>query len=113
MGFSSKSTFKQKKEDPNDPLNIGTFDIGNTKSTEFSAVFGADLGIAMSGFNVVLDVRYNLGLTKAFEDADAMNGFLFNNDEWLLIDRTTGEADDMKNRSFSLSLGVSFPLGGG
>jgi hypothetical protein len=112
LGFNSKGTFKQDDQVANDPLNFGEFDIANVKSTDFSAVFGGELGFVMSSFNLVLDVRYNLGLTKAFEDADLGTNF-YADGEWVLIDRTTGAADDMKHKGLSASVGISFPIGGG
>lgn len=86
--------------------DLGEIDIANLKSTEFSAVIGGELGIAMGNTTLLLDLRYTQGLTKAYEDITTVDAGEFP------IVNSDGTADDSKNSSFSLTVGVSFPIGG-
>ena len=92
-----------------DALDLGELDISNLTSTEFSAVIGGELGIAMGNTTLLLDLRYTAGLTTVFDDASFATAIT--NSEWAFVD-DNGIADDMKNSGFSLSVGVSFPIGG-
>ena len=87
--------------------DLGEIDIANLKSTEFSGVLGAELGIAMGNTTLLLDLRYTQGLTKAYEDVTTIDAGEFP------IVNSDLTADDSKNSSFSLSVGILFPLGGG
>ena len=89
--------------------DLGEQDIANMKSTEFSGVFGGELGFAMGNTNLFLDLRYTQGFTKAYDDiviatVPAGEKAIVNTDD---------TADDSKNSSFSLAVGISFPIGGG
>ena len=64
-----------------------------TKSVDFGLVFGAGVGIPVGSFEIVLDGRYDLGLTD-IEDSDS-------------------EFDtSAKNRAWQFTAGVGFPVGG-
>lgn len=63
----------------------------DVKSTDFGAVLGAGLEYGLGTTAILVDGRLGLGLTSI---ADS-EGFDF----------------DVKNRVFSLLIGVSFPLG--
>ena len=64
------------------------------------------LKLNMGNTTLLLDVRYTRGLTKAYEDVTTVNA-----NEFPIVN-VDGTADDSKNSSFSLTLGVSFPIGG-
>lgn len=86
--------------------DLGEIDIANLKSTEFSGIIGGELGIAMGNTTLLLDLRYTQGLTKAYEDVSTVDA------GEIPIVNSDGTADDSKNSSFSLSIGILFPLGG-
>jgi len=72
------------------------FDCGDeTKSTDFSLVFGAGIEYALSSVTLYLDGRYNLGLTNVVDT-----------DEIEVIDLSA------KNRTWQFMAGVGFPVGG-
>lgn len=73
-----------------DPPEEGV-DVLDVKSTDFGAVLGAGLEYGLGTTAILVDGRLGLGLTSI---ADS-EGFDF----------------DVKNRVFSLLIGVSFPLG--
>jgi hypothetical protein len=66
------------------------------KSSDVGAVFGAGVDFALGGGRLVLDARYRLGLTKMAEAPDEGD--------------TEGETDDLKNNTFSISVGYGFTL---
>jgi hypothetical protein len=69
-------------------------DVGiDTKSVDFGVVFGAGLGFALENFKIIVDGRYNLGLTN--------------------LNDTTGDNTDVKSRAWQFMAGVAFPVGGG
>jgi hypothetical protein len=62
------------------------------KSVDFGLVFGGGIQFALENLNLILDGRYNLGLTNIDD---------------------TGEADiSLKNRAWQFMAGVGFPVGG-
>lgn len=63
-----------------------------TKSVDFGLVFGAGLAIPLGGFELILDGRYDLGLTN--------------------IDDSEFESASAKNRAWQFMAGVGFPVGG-
>lgn len=63
-----------------------------TKSVDFGLVFGAGLGIPVGGFEIIIDGRYDLGLTN-INDSDLDDG-------------------SVKNRAWQFMAGVGFPVGG-
>ena len=72
-------------DDPSLDIDIKSYEVG--------AMVGAGLNLALTeNASLVLDVFYNLGLTK--------------------IDDSGAADDDVKNRAFSILVGASFPLGG-
>jgi hypothetical protein len=64
-----------------------------TKSVDFGLVFGAGLGIPVGGFEIVIDGRYDLGLTNV-DDSDSTFDV------------------SAKNRAWEFMAGVGFPVGG-
>jgi hypothetical protein len=62
-----------------------------TKSVDFGLVFGAGVGIPLGGFELVIDGRYDLGLTD-IDDSD--------------------DEGSAKNRAWQFMLGAGFPVGG-
>ena len=107
LGFNLSGKFKlEEGTEGGFATDLGEIDIANLKSTEFSGVIGGELGIAMGNTTLLLDVRYTRGLTKAYEEVTTVN-----TNEFPIVN-VDGTADDSKNRSFSLTLGVSFPIGG-
>ena len=111
LGFNLDGTFSAEEGVQGGFADdLGDIDIANLKSTEFSAVVGGELGVALGNTILLLDLRYTQGLTKAFEDASFATAIV--NNEWAFVN-TAGEADDVKNSSFSVVVGISFPLGGG
>jgi hypothetical protein len=89
----------------------GSVDIANTKSVDVGLVFGADVEIPAGAKGLVLlDVRYTLGLAKAFDDTDPYD---INNPPTPLplADPTTGTAFDVKNSALTFTVGYAFPLG--
>ena len=67
-------------------------DLGlETKSVDFGLVFGAGVGIPLGGFELILDGRYDLGLTNIDD---------------------SGEEGSVKNRAWQFMAGVGFPVGG-
>ncbi len=111
LGFNLSGKFKLEEGNEGAfATNLGERDILNLKSTEFSGVLGGELGIAMGNTTLLLDLRYTQGLTKAFEDASNQGQDPITGD-WAFVS-PSGEADNSKNSSFSLSIGVSFPIGG-
>ena len=69
----------------------------NLKNTDFGLVFGANIRARMGTVNLVLDVRYNLGLTNISKDMTEV-AYEFSED------------DTIKNRALAFSLGLSFDL---
>ncbi|MGH9879659.1 MAG: hypothetical protein ACRD5H_18675, partial [Nitrososphaerales archaeon] len=92
-------------------LMLGEVDITNAKSTEFSGIFGGELGLVAGKVNLLLDVRFTQGFTKAFEDATYDPGSISDRNEYAFVN-SSGVADDMKNSGFSIDVGFSIPIGG-
>jgi hypothetical protein len=63
-----------------------------TKSVDFGLVFGAGLAIPLGGFELIIDGRYDLGLTNV------------NDSEF--------DDESVKNRAWQFMAGVGFPVGG-
>jgi hypothetical protein len=61
-------------------------DLDGAKGTTFGVTFGAGIGVKMGDGNILVEARYNLGLSNIY-DADYL---------------------DCKNRSFSLMVGYGF-----
>lgn len=69
----------------------------NLKNTDFGLVFGANVRFRMGTVNLILDFRYNLGLTNISKDITEV-AYEF-----------VGE-DTIKNRSLAFTLGFGFDL---
>ncbi len=87
---------------------------------DLGLVVGSELNLQVDGVRYVLDIRYTLGLRSGFSNADPKE-FNYGHYESLffeerhlsqvaIIDATTGDASNIKNRTFSVMLGVSFDL---
>lgn len=93
----------------------GKPDINNIKSTSLSIVLGGDIKLQAGSANFVLDVRYTIGTGNVFED---VNPALVDDVDLLddlpselpVVNWETGKAPDMKDRAFSITLGVSVPM---
>lgn len=108
LGFNISGTLSlEEGTEGGFATDLGEIDIANLKSTEFSGVIGGELGIAMGNTTLLLDVRYTQGLTKAYEDTSPVP----TGSEFPIVN-SDGTADDSKNSSFSLTVGILFPLGG-
>jgi len=81
-------------------------EIVNARGTEFSIILGAGIDFTLGKGTLVLDTRYNIGLTKAFEDVDP--GTEYAEDEIPFIFTDSGEALDLKNGGFSFMIGYAF-----
>jgi hypothetical protein len=75
-------------------VDCGDFGL-ETKSVDFGVVFGAGLGIPVGDFDIIIDGRYDLGLTN-IDDTD----YEFESDS------------SAKNRAWQFMAGVGFPVGG-
>ena len=110
LGFNLSGKFKlEEGQEGAFATDLGERDIPNMKSTEFSGVFGGELGIATGNTTLFLDLRYTQGFTKAFDDIDVAT---VSADEYPIVN-SDGTADDSKNSNFSIAVGISFPIGGG
>lgn len=69
----------------------------NLKKTDFGLVFGGNLKYDMGTFNLLLDVRYSVGLTNISKYITEI-AYEFREDDYI------------KNRAFSVTLGLSFNL---
>lgn len=69
--------------------DISTQTEGNTKATDYGAVFGAGLDIDFANIIITFDGRYNLGMQEL---------------------ENVNEPKDIKNGSFSLNIGVAIKL---
>lgn len=57
-----------------DETESGSFDEANLNAVDFGAAFGGGVNIPVSNGNVVIDVRYLLGLTDIFDgESEVMN----------------------------------------
>lgn len=63
-----------------------------TKSVDFGVVFGAGLAFPLGSVQLILDGRYDLGLTN--------------------VNDTEGDEESLKNRAWQFMAGVGFPVGG-
>ena len=98
---------------PVDGFIRGEPEITNLKSTDMGLVFGGEIRIPYGSINLSLDARYTMGMTDVFEDINAEDvGLLINArpEELPVADFYTGEASGVKNRSLSITLGVSMAL---
>ena len=108
LGFNLSGKFKlEEGTEGGFATDLGERDIANLKSTEFSGLGGFELGIVMGNTTLLLDIRYTRALTKAYEDSSPVPTA----SEFPIVN-SDGTADDSKNSSFSLTVGVVFPLGG-
>jgi hypothetical protein len=67
----------------------------NLKKTDFGLVFGADFRYRLGFVNILLCVRYNLGLVNISRNI-------------MEVSYNFGESDTIKNRALTVSLGVAF-----
>lgn len=93
----------------------GNPDITNLKGSDIGLVVGGDIKILTGSANFILDVRYTIGTSEVFEDVDPDSIPIIDFDELFpskfpVAHFQTGEASDAKNRAFSITLGVSFPM---
>ena len=80
-------------EDGNVSVELDCEEAGiQTKSVDFGLVFGAGLAIPLGGFELILDGRYDLGLTN--------------------IDDSEFDSASAKNRAWQFMVGAGFPVGG-
>ena len=90
---------------------VGEPDIDNIKSTDFSLVFGGEVGIDIGSRKLLFDLRYTLGLTELFDDVnvdDIPRGFEEFPDEYPIVNTLDGKAPSMKNSSLTISVGFLF-----
>ena len=74
-----------------DECGTGSFGF-NTQSTDWSAIFGADVALySGNSFSIWADVRYSLGLNDIHETSDI----------WT----------EIENRAWQAQLGIGFPIG--
>ena len=89
----------------------GSMDIANAKSTDLGLVLGGAMDVlSAGGGRFMLDVRYALGMSDAFDDTDPWDI----NDphaELPLSNPDTGEAYSLKHGVLSFTVGYGFPLG--
>lgn len=94
----------------------GETTITNIRSSDLSLVFGGDLSIAAGAASLVLDIRYELGLSEPFEDISGDKVPYIDHaaevfpEEYPMAARFTGRAPEMKNRAFSITLGIAVPM---
>jgi len=89
----------------------GNPDIDNIKSTDFSLVFGGDVGIKVGNHKLLFDLRYTMGLMDVFEDVDpetipSVTEYFPR--EYPVVNTVDGKAPSMKNSSISLTVGLLF-----
>lgn len=63
-----------------------------TKSVDFGLVFGAGVAFPLGSVELIIDGRYDLGLTN--------------------VNDTDGDDESLKNRAWQFMAGVGFPIGG-
>jgi hypothetical protein len=68
-------------------VEIDCSEFEDARTVDFGVVVGGGVAIPLGGFSLLLDGRYNLGLTSVFEDVDG------------------------NNRTFSAMAGISMPFG--
>ncbi len=91
----------------------GEPEITNIRSSDLSFVFGCDLKIPAGPASIVLDLRYEIGIDEPFEDIDPERIPYIDRravtfpDVYPMAARDTGRAPNMKNRVFSITVGVS------
>jgi len=93
----------------------GEPDIDNAKSTDFGLVLGGDVGIKIGQARLYVDARYTIGFSQQFEDVSPDDVPDINiadpwPDEFPLVNNETGKACQLKNRAFSVMIGVAFQL---
>lgn len=84
---SLNTTCKWEGRENNIKVEIDCAEFDDARSVDFGIVFGGGFAIPTGAFSIVLDGRYNLGLSSVFEDVD------------------------IKNSTFSAMAGLSIPLG--
>ncbi|MFZ5981652.1 MAG: porin family protein [Candidatus Zixiibacteriota bacterium] len=90
--------------DDNSSFYDSELEIMNARGTDFSIVLGAGVDIAFGKGLWQFEARYNIGLTKVFEDVSPETGIA--EDEIAFTDN--GEALDLKNGGFSFTIGYVF-----
>jgi hypothetical protein len=89
----------------------GSVDIANAKSSDLGLVLGGGMDvISTGGGRFMVDVRYTLGMSEAFDDTDPWD-IGEPPAELPLSDPDTGEAYALKHGVLSLTVGYGFPLG--
>ncbi len=83
--------------------------IANCKTTDFSAIAGVGVGLPVGRTTFFVDARYDYSLSTAFKDVSDSELDNLDSDEFPFIDEN-GNAEDLKHRAFSLSMGVTIPL---
>ncbi len=88
--------------------------ISNEKRTDLVIVLGGDVKLEAGSVNIMLDLRYNLGTSELFENV-SQDRMVYHPGSggpthFPMANWNTGEASDLKNRAFSIMLGVSVPL---
>ena len=90
--------------DDNSSFYGSDLEIINARGTEFSIILGAGIDVTLGKGTLLLETRYNIGLTEAFEDVDS--GTELAENEISFTD--SGEALDLKNGGFSFMIGYAF-----
>jgi len=94
----------------------GEPEITNIRSSDLSFVLGTDLRIPVGRAGIILDLRYQVGASEAFEDINPESIPYIDHravtfpDKYPMAARGTGKAPDMKNIVFSFTMGVSVPM---
>jgi len=93
VGFAQKVMEVQTAFDDTEKRDVGD----NLKGQDFGLVFGGNVRYRVGSLNLLLDIRYSLGLNNiAMDITDVAYEFF--------------DEDTIKNRSLVLSLGVGFNL---
>lgn len=77
----------------------GEVDIENAKSLDVAIAFGGGAEVAMGANRLTFDVRYTLGVTKAFEEA------MVQEDDKLYVTWDDGSAPSIMNGTISILVG--------
>ena len=94
VGFAQKVTEVQTAFGETEKRDVGD----NLKGQDFGILFGGNVRYRAGSFNLMLDVRYSIGLNNIAQDI-------------MEIAYEFREHDTIKNRSLVVSLGVAFDLG--
>ncbi len=95
---------------PAGTLVEGSFDapISNAEWFDYAILAGWDVTFPLMGRQVTPDLRYTLGLTDVFKEANISDAFA--EGEEPVANYVTGETDSVKNSVFSFTLGMPLPL---